>query len=143
MEKQVRKTNPRKGTKKNNVILREKVLSNSISLYLDIYRDGKREYEFLKLYIDNKARTPIERQTNKEVWELAETIRTQRESELNHQTHGQISPSNKKINLLDFFENYYDKYTKKDIRMIRGAIDRFKDFLKDIQHIKQALSPTN
>ncbi len=131
MEKQVRKTNPRKGTKKNNVILREKVLSNSISLYLDIYRDGKREYEFLKLYIDNKARTPIERQTNKEVWELAETIRTQRESELNHQTHGQISPSNKKINLLDFFENYYDKYTKKDIRMIRGAIDRFKDFLKE------------
>jgi site-specific recombinase XerD len=131
MEKQVRKTNPRKGTKKNNVILREKVLSNSISLYLDIYRDGKREYEFLKLYIDNKARTPIERQANKEVWELAETIRTQRESDLNHQTHGQISPSNKKINLLDFFENYYDKYSKKDIRMIRGTIDRFKDFLKE------------
>lgn len=131
METTNRKTNPRKGTKKNNVILREKALSGgNRSLYLDIYRDGTRTYEFLKLYIDPKARTPIDREANREVLELAEKIRTQKESDLNHQTHGQISPNNKKINLLDFFETYYDKYTKKDIRMIRGAIDRFKDFLK-------------
>lgn len=131
MKAQPRKTNPRKGTKKNNVILREKALSSgNISLYLDIYRDGTRSYEFLKLYVNAKARTPIEREANREVLELAEKIRTQKESDLNHQTHGQVSPSNKKINLLDFFEAYYNKYTKKDIRMIRGAIDRFKDFLK-------------
>lgn len=121
----------RKGTKKNNVVLREKALTNgNVSLYLDIYRDGTRTYEFLKLYVNTKARTPIDREANREVLELAEKIRTQRESDLNHQTHGQISPSNKKINLLDFFEAYYDKYSKKDIRMIRGAIDRFNDFLK-------------
>ncbi len=121
----------RKGTKKNNVTLREKPLKNgNISLYLDIYRDGQRTYEFLKLYIHTKARTPIERQNNKEIFELAEKIRTQRKSEFNHQAFGQISPTNKKINLIDFLEAYYDSYTKKDIRMIRGSIDRFKDFLK-------------
>ncbi|MDD4490194.1 MAG: Arm DNA-binding domain-containing protein, partial [Paludibacter sp.] len=97
MSTQPRKTNPRKGTKKNNVILREKALtSGNVSLYLDIYRDGTRTYEFLKLYVNTKARTPIEREANREVFELAEKIRTQKESDLNHQTHGQISPTNKK-----------------------------------------------
>jgi len=127
-----RKLTPRKGTKKNNVILREKALnSDNISLYLDIYRDGQRSYEFLKLYINSKARTPIERQTNKEVYELAEKIRTDRESELNHQTHGHIAPSTKKINFLDYYQTYIDKYTKADIRMIKASFERFKDFLKE------------
>lgn len=37
---------------KEPVRLREKKLANgNISLYLDIYRDGKREYEFLRLYL--------------------------------------------------------------------------------------------
>jgi len=136
-------TTTRKGTKKNNVILREKALTNgNVSLYLDIYREGTRTYEFLKLYVNSKARTPIEREANREVWELAEKIRTQKESDLNHETHGQISPNNRKVNLLDFFEVYYDKYTKKDIRMIRGAIDRFKDFLKlDYPNYQNTIKP--
>ena len=38
--------------KKEPVTLREKTLANgNKSLYLDIYRNGKREYEFLKLYL--------------------------------------------------------------------------------------------
>ena len=143
MSTQPRKSNPRKGTKKNNVILREKPLANgNISLYLDIYRDGKRTYEFLKLYINAKPRTPIERGKNRENLALAEKIRTQKESDLNHLVHGQIAPSNQKINLLDFFEAYYDKYNKKDIRMIRGAIDRFNDFLKlDYPQFQNSIKP--
>jgi integrase len=123
-------TKTRKGTKKNNVTLREKPLSsNNVSLYLDIYRDGVRHYEFLKLYVSDNARTPIERQIKKETLELAESIRTQRESELNHVAHGQIAPSKQKINFIDYANSYVVDYTKKDIRMITGAIDRFKDFM--------------
>ena len=127
-----RKLNPRKGTKKNNVILREKALSNgNVSLYLDIYKDGLRSYEFLKLYIDTKARTPKERQTNKEVYELAEKIRTDKESELNHQLHGYIAPAAKKMNFLDYYQAYIDSYTKADVRMIKASFGRFKEFLAE------------
>jgi len=122
----------RKGTKKNNVVLREKTLaSGNISLYLDIYRDGVRSYEFLKLYVDNKARTPIETQAKKETLELAEQIRTQRESELNHAAHGFIAPIKKKTLYLDYVESYLKAYTKKDERMIKGATERFKKFISD------------
>ena len=56
----------RRGLKKNNVVLRERKLANgNISLFLDTYKDGAHTYEFLKLYLV-KARTPLERQANKE-----------------------------------------------------------------------------
>lgn len=120
----------RRGTKKNNVTLREKDLSNGKkSLYLDIYRDKTRSYEFLKLYIDNKARTPIEKQVNKETYELAEKIRTEKERELNHTAFGLVVPTKQKVSFFTFAQSHEESYQKKDIKMIRGVIQRFKDFL--------------
>lgn len=122
----------RKGTKKNNVVLREKELaSGNISLYLDIYRDGQRSYEFLKLYINPKARTPIETESNRVTWELAEKTRTLRESELNHSALGFIAPHKKNNLYLDFAKSYLKSYTKKDERMVKGATERFKSFLSE------------
>ena len=122
----------RRGTKKNNVILREKILANgNVSLYLAIYRDGERTYEFLKLYVNSKARTPIERESNRETLELAEKIRTQKESNLNHSVHGLISPAKQKVFYFDYAENYLNSYTKKDVRMLKGAIERFKTFMTE------------
>lgn len=133
----------RKGIKKQNVVLREKELSNgSLSLYLDIYRSGKRTYEFLKLYIDPKARTPIERQKNKETYQLAEEIRNKRESELNHGEFGIIAPHRKKIDFLLFYRDYLNKYTKKDHRMMKGANAAFLSYLQTIDvNIGKALEP--
>ncbi len=123
----------KKRTKRNKVILRERPIKDgNISLFLDIYRDGKRTYEFLKLYVySNKDKNPIIKQANQDVWELAERIRTDREYEMNHRAHGQIVPTKQKVCFFDFAENYKDNYTKKDIRMISGAIDRFKNFLTE------------
>lgn len=122
----------RKGTKKNNVTLREKALSNgNISLYLDIYRDGVRVKEYLKLYIVDKPKNTFERQQNKETLQLAEEIRTARETELNHSAFGLVSPIKKRINFLEFFQNYVDTYTKKDLRMMQGSLQRFKNFLAE------------
>ena len=46
---------------KEPVKLREKKLANgNVSLYLDIYRNGKRQKEYLKLYLID-ATTPLER----------------------------------------------------------------------------------
>jgi integrase len=126
------KPTTRKGTKKNNVTLREKPLTNgNVSLYLDIYRDGERCYQFLKLYINSKARTPIEKESNKNTYELAQQIRTERENELNHKAFGKAVPTKQKIAFFDFAENYRANYTKKDVRMIKGAIERFRDFLTE------------
>lgn len=134
------KKKAKRGTKKNNVTLREKKLANgNVSLYLDIYRDGSRTYEFLKLHINSKAREPRDKQQNKETYELAESIRTQRESDLNHKAHGHISPAKKKVSYFDFAENYLTEYKKKDIRMIRLAVNRFKKFLaEDMPKVKMA-----
>ncbi|MCK9639989.1 MAG: site-specific integrase [Prolixibacteraceae bacterium] len=134
------KKKAKRGTKKNNVTLREKKLANgNVSLYLDIYRDGSRTYEFLKLHINGKARQPLEKQQNTETYQLAENIRTQRESDLNHKTHGHISPAKKKVSYFDFAENYLTEYQKKDIRMIRLAVNRFKKFLaEDMPKVKTA-----
>lgn len=128
----------RKGTKKNNVTLREKALSNNkASLYLDIYRDGMRSYEFLKLYINNKPRTPIEREANNTTFELAEKIRTERETELNYKEFGFVAPKKSNLLFFEYAQSYIDAYTKKDIRMIKSSISRFKSFLIEKRpHIK-------
>lgn len=121
----------RKATKKNNVTLREKELaSGSISLYLDIYRDGDRKYEFLKLYLNPKARTPLEREQNQKTRLLAEEIRAKREIELNTSAFGLKDDNSRKVDFLSYFQAYNDSYTKKDIRMMHGALRRFKDFLE-------------
>ena len=46
------KNNAMKKIAKEPVKLRQKEIANgNISLYLDIYRNGKRTYEFLKMYL--------------------------------------------------------------------------------------------
>jgi integrase len=122
----------KKGTKKNNVVLREKELANgNISLYLDIYRDGQRSYEFLKLYINPKARTPIEKEQNKENRRLANRIRTDRENELNNLAFGYIPPAKQKVSFFEFAQTYLDNYTKKDTAMVKGAIEDFRKFINE------------
>jgi integrase len=122
----------KKGTKKNNVVLREKELvSGNISLYLDIYRDGQRSYEFLKLYINPKARNPIDKEQNSENYKLANRIRTDRENELNNLAFDYIPLTKQKVLFFEFAQNYLDNYSKKDKAMISGAIEDFRRFIKE------------
>lgn len=67
---------------KEPVRLREKLLKDgSKSLYLDIYRNGKREYEFLKLYLI-KASTPLEKEQNRQTLATAQAIKAKRQIEI-------------------------------------------------------------
>ena len=119
------------GTRKNNIRLREKPLKNgTASLYLDIYRDGNRSYQFLKLYIIQKPSNIRERQLNKEIYALAEKIRTERENALNHETFGFIPEHKQRINILAFYQQYINHYQKKDIRMVKGSFTHFVKFLE-------------
>ena len=114
------------------------------SLYLEFYlgysfvesKNGKtytkvnRECERLGLFLWQAPRTPIERQSNKDALDLAKKIRFERGQELLERGRG-YRVKKEAINLLDYFQTYIDRYTKKDIRMVKLAISRFRDFLND------------
>lgn len=88
------------------VKLREKALKNGKkSLFLDIYANGKRHYEFLNLYLHKKANKPNQRNDNREAKEQAERIRAKRELEISGQDY-QVTPNFKKNskNVFSLFE---------------------------------------
>lgn len=90
-----------------------------------------RRKENLQLYLIAKPRTPAERQQNKETLELAAKIRAEREQQFKESMLGYRLKKDRNINILDYYQAYIDSYTKKDLRMIKIALNRFKDFLKE------------
>ena len=112
------------------VYLRKKALSDGRkSLYLDIYHNNKRYYEFLKLYIV-KASTPDEAKANKEYTELAKQIRATKELELNSQGTNYIPRHRKNIDFIKYFEKYLNTYPNKDIRLVRACFNHFKGYVE-------------
>lgn len=90
-----------------------------------------RRKENLNLYLVAVPRTPIDRAHNKEVLQLAKKIRQEREQELLECNGGYRLKKDRQINFLEYFQTYIDNYTKKDIRMVKIALQRFKDFLSE------------
>jgi len=90
---------------------KKKLASGRISLYLDIYINGKRYYEFLKLQLINNGTN------NKETLKLAETIRAKRQIELQCEQYGIISDSRKKINLIQY-QIFVHKYKTVPVSLI-------------------------
>ncbi|MBR4155974.1 MAG: site-specific integrase [Bacteroidales bacterium] len=75
---------------KETIRLRKKATAGNtgvMSLYLDIYRNGKREYEFLKLYLVPEL-TKADKKKNDETMKLAEAIKAKRTVELMNGEYG-------------------------------------------------------
>jgi len=68
---------------------KKKIAGGKISLYLDIYHNGQRQYEFLKLYLFKGTNTAT-KVANNETLVLAETITAKRQIEINHSEYGLI-----------------------------------------------------
>lgn len=68
---------------KESIKLRKRKMpdTGNVSLYLDIYRNGKREYEYLKLYLVPE-KTKADKEKNKETLKYAEAIKAKRIVEL-------------------------------------------------------------
>jgi integrase/recombinase XerD len=112
------------------VTLRSKALkSGKQSLYLDYYSaGGGREYEFLQLYLFKRPKDELERQHNKEIKGIADRIRASREVQLNEEEQGLRSTQKRKINFIEYFENYLAAYPNKDRRIVKYCLQYFKEF---------------
>lgn len=127
---------------KDAVRLRTKKLSNgNESIYLDVYVDGKRKYEFLKLYLypgkENKTK-------NKDTLKLASVLKAQRLVDIQNGRYGfDEQPKESNIGIIEWFEelrnevketnsvNYY--YTTKSvISHLRGFLKNKDVKLKDV-----------
>lgn len=85
--------------------LREKPLQDGrLSLYLDIYEDGQRRYEFLKLYILPETNDKIKAQ-NRDTRKFAEVVRGKRLVEAQNTAYGFAQRRDKAL-LLPTFEKF-------------------------------------
>lgn len=124
---------------KEAVKLRGKRLSDgSESLYLDIYLNGKRKYEYLKLYLlpgkENKVR-------NKETMALANAVKARRVVEIQSGRFGFEKKPGEGLLLLDFLEEYVEeKRKKKTERYAYGLMTMVKHVKRHIGKKKVLLS---
>jgi len=72
------------------------------SLYLDIYNNGKREYEYLNLYL-SKPKNTLDREANKKTLQLAEAIKGERQVQLQNGTYGFKKQNNGAKDFLAFY----------------------------------------
>lgn len=99
-------------TQKEPVKLREKKLSNgNISLFLDIYRNGKRHKEYLKLYLID-AKTPIEKEQNRQTLATAQAIKSKRLIEIQNGEYSFTHQFKENTPFLEYYRNMVEERRK-------------------------------
>jgi integrase len=131
----------------------KKLLNGNQSLYLDIYKDGRREYEFLKLYLIPEKK-PNDKLANAQTLELANAIKARKIVELQNAAHGFTTKGGRsKMNVLTYIASMVDKKANsttkgyialaKQIKEYSGEKTTFKQIDKGycagfIEHLKTA-----
>lgn len=102
---------------KEPVKLREKELANGVrSLYLDIYVNGKRSYDFLKLYLIPES-NPQAKVQNENTMRAANTIKLNRILEITNNKAGLKNTSIRaKILLKDWMETFRQAQEQKGVK---------------------------
>ena len=95
------------------------------SIYLDIYKDGLRKYEFLKLYIIPE-KTPFDKQQNKVTMDAANAIKARRIIELTNDAAGIKSKKAvfDKMLLSELMQIYADERARKGQSLARTTVIR-------------------
>lgn len=102
----------KKKIQKEPVRLREQVLSDgSKSLYLDIYRSGKRKREFLKLYLV-KEKTPFDKEQNRQTLATAQAIKAKRQIELQNGEYAFTKQIDRSATVWGAFYKYCEEHKK-------------------------------
>lgn len=85
-----------------------KLPTGNTSLYLDIYIDGRRTYEYLKMYLIPE-KTRADKEKNRETLKLADAIRAKRVVELRNGQFGFLSPSTPSLRFYDYYRVMCEK----------------------------------
>ena len=132
----------------NMVTLRVKPLAaNKFHLFIDVYENGKRSKQYLKLYVSEDYTQPeIDKQGNvvfdskgapkakkvkaqdKDNWELASKVRTEMDNKLNKGNFGFDNANKKNGSFTDYFAAYVAKYNKKDKRKAVACLAQFTEY---------------
>jgi len=100
---------------KEPVRLRQRRTSTGlISLYLDIYINGHRSYEYLRLYLVPE-KTRADKEQNRQTLQLADAIRAKRVIELRNGQYGFRSQDKSRTLFFDYFLSYIERKKKKNI----------------------------
>lgn len=125
------------------VKLRKKRLaSGKTSLYLDIYSNGQRHYEFLKMHLHNRPRTPLDSEHNKETLKLAESIRAKMQLQMQANDYDFTPAFKRNINFIAYYDKFVQDYPNKDIRIVRYSLVHFKAFIEQ-KGYKGYIAPKN
>ena len=115
-------TNPTKMRTKEPVRIRFRQLAcGSKSIYLDIYRDRKRSYEFLKLYLVPE-KTSADKSVNEMTMEAVYYIKAQRTKELLNGEIGLKQTEGKRILLTDWMLTRQERATNNAILAGRHGV---------------------
>ena len=97
------------GKSKEPIRLRQrKTASGNITLYLDIYLNGKRSYEYLKLYLIPETNRK-DKEKNRQTLQLAEAIKAKRVVELQNGEYGFNAAYKLETNFLDYYRAMCEK----------------------------------
>jgi len=130
--------NHRKGIKNANkepIKVRFKKLANgNESIYLDYYKDGKRQYDFLKLYLVPQT-SPIDKAQNAEMLNLANAVKSQKIIELQNRGNGfNFANIKQKAKLIDYLQAIATNKKQTAGGVTRGQHQVYNTL---INHIKQ------
>lgn len=101
---------------KEPIRLRQRKMPTGItSLYLDIYTNGRRSYEYLKLYLVPE-KTKADRDKNRETLRLAETIKAKRLVEFHNGEYGLKDAQLEETNFWDYYRDMCEKRRGEETR---------------------------
>lgn len=121
-------------TIKEPIRLRRRVIKNgNTSLYLDIYVNGRRSYEYLKLYLVPEHNAQ-DKKKNRETLQLAEAIKSKRIVDLQNGRFGFENSHRLNISVIDYFQSVVDKMKSvgsPSYGNFKSALTHFKIFCKN------------
>ena len=115
------------------VTLRQRNQGGKTSLYLDYYHKGKRKAEYLKLYLDPNKKGKHDRELNKKTLQLAETIRAQRQIEIQNGMYGFRDNEKMKGNFISYIELLSEKRS--------GSLGNYGNWKSMLKHLKAFADP--